>query len=387
MTIAYYHGAPGSYKTYSMVKDWLMPAILSNRPVLTNIRGVKQTDNITVVASSKIVDAMFLVKPGTLILLDELGQCFDGIDFKKYVAPQSNVVLEDNDEKELIKTLTVFADKHRHFNLDIIGTAPSYKRVPDGFKSIAEYGYKHKNLESLGFKGWYLQGEHSGEDTGKSEGDITKRRMMRVKKQVFDYYQSTGTGEHKGSAVKSPLYKHPAVLFLFAVCLFVLYFIMSHESKTIGVITGEQSIDATKSNPANSPPVAPQLPPPRNELERMAREKGMGAAKVVDQKKLEIDAKIASALFVNEVDIAVRGLYSDGSKKYYIVGNCQKTALVDVSRGRSGDFRVIDGRLYFLTKPLPVATIADGCPVDPAPVPANDSNVVTQLAGAVVPSQ
>ena len=80
MTVAYYHGAPGSYKTASMVRDWLIPAVepvplglisrlmgkkpkpIKQRHIYTNIRGVTPSDFVHVVDNKQIIKSLFIIR-------------------------------------------------------------------------------------------------------------------------------------------------------------------------------------------------------------------------------------------------------------------------------------------------------------------------------------
>lgn len=270
MTVAYYHGTPGSYKTYSMVKDWLLPELgvslptgltgylfpkprtgsPSGRHVYTNIRGVESSEFIHVMDNKSIVLALFTAHKGSLFLIDELGQVFDDYDPKKWVCPDTSLQSDENGTIEVIDTLAVLFDKHRHFGYDIIGTAPAHSRVPKFFQNIAEFGYKHKALASLGLTGFYNQGQHLGTDTGSQSAHFLRLSMHRMNAAVFSYYKSTATGDHKESAVSTPFYKHPAVMLGVPLILATFYFTLSNfsfmgqldENKNAVISTDDPSI-------------------------------------------------------------------------------------------------------------------------------------------------
>ena len=54
MTAVIHHGPPGSYKSFSIVQDVVIPALLKGRTVCTNIRGLNSISRI-----SKIMELEF----------------------------------------------------------------------------------------------------------------------------------------------------------------------------------------------------------------------------------------------------------------------------------------------------------------------------------------
>lgn len=314
MTIAYYHGSPGSYKTSSMIADWYVPALASGRKVLTNIRGIQPAPNVTVVSSSQIVDAMFHVDRGSLILIDELGECFTDIDFKKWRAPSSSLVSSENGVDVTVDKLSTLFDKHRHFNLDIIGTAPGIKRVPADFMAVAEFGYKHKALQSLGLGAYFIQGQHNGFDKGENDKDFISKRIKKIPKSVFGLYASTATGKTQGSAVSSPLWRHPVILGLSLFIGYGIYSVATHKGAT-GIIAVKPSDSAGQAVNSGTP-VTPS-----------------SAAPVVSSVAMVTPAPVALVAAVADPQIVVMGYISMGSRKAYIVGNCDIQRRIDFPPG------------------------------------------------------
>ena len=46
MTAVIHHGPPGSYKSFAIIQDVVIPALIQGRTVVTNIRGLNNIDRI-----------------------------------------------------------------------------------------------------------------------------------------------------------------------------------------------------------------------------------------------------------------------------------------------------------------------------------------------------
>ena len=329
MTIIYYHGAPGSYKTSSMVRDWLLKTVddhkkaikkakKENKPIptlrtiYTNIRGIQEDENILVFNNDNIIQAMFKAEHGSLFLIDEIGQVTDKFDIKKAVF-DSDLVSDENGMVERIVTLPVLLDKRRHFNFDIIVAAPSIKRIPEQFRLLAEYGYKHKNLGTLGLKGLYIQGQHIGEDTGGSESHYLKKKIRWMPKRVFSFYQSTSTGKaHESPVGDAKLYKNPVILGMFLFIGVSIYFFFNMDfgisEKGEANLEGVEAVEAQIGEGVNTP-------------------KGVETIKEVPFKPVDVNYYLISD---DTKTVAVRGSYTDSKRGFYVVGTCEKQVVINM---------------------------------------------------------
>lgn len=331
MTIAYYHGAPGAYKTASMVRDWLEPAIKEGRRVLTNIRGVKPSETVAVVPSSKLIEKMFLVPTGTLILIDELGEVFgkQGFDYRKYKATDSALQTDENGEITIIDNLPLLFDKHRHLNLDIIGTAPTIKRVPDLFRAVAEYGYKHKNLATLGIKGFYMQGQHLG-DASPNDSNYIARKMKRMPKHIFALYQSTATGAAKDSAISTPLYKHPYVIGML-IALGLAYYFMK-DVAILPTTEPPQQVSEDAAKQSNVPPNTDtrQNSEPTNQDTGVSVPADIPEAEENNKSDAEPSTDLASLeADLNQQHLLMFGAFKLGGKVQLFVGDCMSQFVME----------------------------------------------------------
>lgn len=92
-------------------------------------------------------------------------------------------------------------------------TTPSYAKVRDDVKGIADMAYKHKNLALVGWTGRYIEGAHMADDSGKSASDFISVGNKKLSwKYVFTLYDSTQTGIVSDTKSGVPLWKNPRVL-------------------------------------------------------------------------------------------------------------------------------------------------------------------------------
>lgn len=375
MTMAYYHGDPGSYKTSSMVRDWLMPAIADKRRVLTNIRGIKPTEHIIVCGNDDILPAIFTQPSGTLILIDEIGAVYlvtkqrlglktesalETHIFDTHLTTKENKLNDDGQTIRVdqpVETLSALYQVHRHLNFDIVATAPSAKFIPSTYQAISEWGYKHRDLSSLGFKGLYMQGQHRGASNGTAASDFSSKKFRRMPKNVFALYESTTTGKAKSSAVKdAKIYKNPAVLFL------VLIIVGVFANATFNSGTGSGILG---NDPAGKPSTTAQVDNTlvhRNNLDNNSVPPASG---------VPVKPSAASTGAVRpypQVDLIVIGRIQN----HFVVAtsDCQQQRIVELKKGekKHGISRLSDDSLMYYDKPLNPPFFPCSRPVDPEPV-------------------
>lgn len=233
MTTAIIHGDPGSYKTSTLVSDYLVPAIREGRHVVTNIRGVKSVEEIadiykfdlpdtaqitlvpfTEVGFEQMARFFHWVPEGALILMDEGQRVYPTRlrDFKIYD------LLDSNDEKRP-KSVEDSFDSHRHMNWDIYISTPNIGKIHKEIRAVAEFGYRHKNMATVFsfMKGRYKRVTHIAENSGTAMGHAISSSLRKMDTRAFNVYQSTATGKTKDSATAFSFFKQPKVLLLLCV--------------------------------------------------------------------------------------------------------------------------------------------------------------------------
>ncbi|MDO6785907.1 zonular occludens toxin domain-containing protein [Neptunomonas phycophila] len=249
MSITIHHGANGSYKTSGVVQDYYIDAVKSGRVVVTNIRGISRDNTLSVFPDmpdshdviyidtdssegrALIATWWHWVPLGALLLFDEAGVNFPKrwreSDLKAFNYP------DQYDDGVLVPGIDAAAyagrpydwveawEKHRHYNWDIVLSAPNIKSLRDDIRNTTEGAYKHKNRAILGplFKGSYKEGYHDATTNGASASDFYVIKNKRINKNTFRLYSSTKTGKHTETLNGFNLFSHPKILFMLGIAL------------------------------------------------------------------------------------------------------------------------------------------------------------------------
>ncbi|MEJ1364284.1 MAG: zonular occludens toxin domain-containing protein [Candidatus Sedimenticola sp. (ex Thyasira tokunagai)] len=334
MSTKIHHGSPGSYKSSGAIMDDLIPALLDGRTVVSNIRGL--TEDRAMLALEKNEDVKELQKmplPLKIIYVDT--------DTKKgrekmarwfHWAPKDAYIFIDEVQRIYPKRWTArdmakldfpggveeaekkhrpphFEDSHdmqRHYNWDLCLTTTHIKKVRDDIRQPAERAYKHKNKALLGnlpfFKGRYLEGDHSPDDNG-TASSISTLTDKRIKPYVFDFYDSTTTGNFSDTKAGQSIFKNTRLLFALGVATFALGY------AGYRYLSGGAIIQTTKA--ADSAQVDEVV----NEAGGAADRAGSGVRASFVASESVYSGDVIRPFFDQEMDIAA---YIKGSKHYYL---------------------------------------------------------------------
>lgn len=264
MASAIHHGAPGSYKSFSVVQRFAIPALLGGRVVITNIRGFDSKERIldafpdydfppeaqlyffdTSTRDARMIMACWYrwIPVGTLLIIDEAQTIYpDRLDFKlesldKFeIPPEFTFQIEDTKatigESRPPDVFTAF-DKQRHYNWDIFLTTTNVSKIKRDIRESSEWAYRHRSLSelSLFFKDTWYEHQHDPENNGKSDSHrVGKPKKYKADKRVFKCYQSTATGEHIASQAGTKLFDDSGIKirlylmgFILCAALFLAY--------------------------------------------------------------------------------------------------------------------------------------------------------------------
>lgn len=238
MPIKIHHGPPGSFKTAGAIADDFLREAKAGRVIVTNCRGVSRertleqfpdlpdsfdvvfVDDKTSEGRQRWATWFHWVPHGAFIMVDEVQDIWPkrwkeadirGLDYPGGV----DKATADDRPKDWEQAL----DKHRHYNWDMTLTCPSYAKVRDDIKGIADMAYKHKDLGLLGWSGRYIEGAHAADDTGKNASDFVNVQNKKVPKYVFTLYDSTQTGLFSGSKSGFNLFANPRIAMLLAIVI------------------------------------------------------------------------------------------------------------------------------------------------------------------------
>ena len=276
MPIKIHHGPPGSYKTAGAMGDDFIREAKAGRVIVTNVRGVSRervlehfpdlpesfdvihVDDKTSEGRKKWATWFHWVPHGAFIFLDEVQDLWPKSwresDIRKLDYPGGvDQATADDRPKDWEQAL----DKHRHYNWDMTLTTPSYNKVREDVKGIADMAYKHKNLALVGWTGRYIEGAHAADDTGKNASDFVNVVNKKVPPYVFKLYDSTQTGLITDTKSGFNLFKNPRVAILLGVVVFAVVFVSSRPMPAVLGGSAPSGVQAAKtSGPASSPVVA-----------------------------------------------------------------------------------------------------------------------------------
>lgn len=285
MATSIHHGPPGSYKSFTLVQRFAIPALIEGRVVVTNIRGFDDIDrvkdqfqdtefspdaNIIWIDTTSTDGRKFLsqwwhwVPFGALIIIDEVQQIYpDRRDFKlesldKFTPPPGLIIedlaLRGIPEGRPEDVFTAY-DKQRHYNWDIFCSTPNIGKVKKEIREVSEWAFRHRDLSGLlpWKKHTWIEHQHDPESNGKSASHrVGSPTQYKADPRVFKCYASTATGEHVQSKAGRSILSDPKILgmcVLIVVCLIAMVYFY-----------GKRFGDKNDSPPASTVPQAPADP-------------------------------------------------------------------------------------------------------------------------------
>lgn len=231
MPIKIHHGPPGSYKTAGAVMDDLIPAVQAGRTIVTNVRGVSrerclevfpdvsesleiiQVDTSTAEGRSQLATWFHWVPLGALLLIDEAQSVYpkrwgkadiEALDYPGGV----DAAREANRPHDWATAW----EMHRHYNWDVVLTTPSIKLIRSDIRETADMAYKHRNMASIGIKGFYMEAAHPADGNGARSEFLGEPKIKKIKGAVWQLYDSTATGVHAEGFGGIKIWKDPKLL-------------------------------------------------------------------------------------------------------------------------------------------------------------------------------
>lgn len=267
MATSIHHGAPGSFKSFSLVQRFAIPALKAGRTVVCNVRGFDSLDRIieqfpdiifpesarliyleTTTREARMIMAGWFhwVPIGALIVIDEGQEIYpDRPDFKlvsldTFVCPDGFEV-EETVEPRPVDVFTAY-DKQRHYQWDIFISTTNIAKIKSEIRQVTEWAYRHRSLAGLfpWMKTSWVEHQHDAETNGKSESHrIGSPVRYKADPRIFGCYKSTATGEVTESQAGQSILKNPKLLFplvcIFASVIAFLYLVIGKASKNDNV--------------------------------------------------------------------------------------------------------------------------------------------------------
>ncbi len=250
MTAVIHHGPPGSYKSFAIVQDVVIPALKQGRTVITNIRGLTCVDTICQAMSIEVPEAAQLINVkhdsqegfehmarffqwapiGALIVMDE-GQRVYPTRLKTlsvFDTPEEKREVCDSGVQRPWNVENAF-DQHRHMNWDIYISTTNIGKIHKEVRAVAEYGFRHRDLAGVlpWWKNCWREFKHDPETSGKSVSHyIGTPVKKKADTRVFECYQSTATGKAKGSSENKSVFADPKLRIYLGIIGLVLGFVV-----------------------------------------------------------------------------------------------------------------------------------------------------------------
>jgi len=258
--IIVYEGVPGSGKTYEAVRK-IVDNLRLGRVVYTNIEGMDdERCHEAIKAVAGLSDYEFaerfhflsgedvkrfwqIVKPGSLIVLDEVHKWFNSRDWQK----------EGN------RDFSDWASTHRHYGFDLVLISQRIEKIDAQARTLAEWTYRFKKINFLGslVKKGYVAFAYSGDDTK----EYLSKQIRRYDKKIFACYQSYVTKDTKELGVQkvANVLRHPVFYAIPLVFVLTIFFAMRSGLAT-GDFFGSKKALARADEMKKSPPSVYTMP-------------------------------------------------------------------------------------------------------------------------------
>ena len=274
MTAVIHHGPPGSYKSFSIVQNVVIPALQQGRTVCTNIRGLNDIDRIRSAMGVDIPDSARLIcikhdsedgfqymarffqwaPIGALIVMDE-GQRVYPTRLKSLAEFDTPADQRETLDSGVQRPATVenAFDQHRHMNWDIYISTTNIGKIHKEVRAVAEFGYRHREMSGVlpWWKNSWREFKHDPETSGKSVSHYIGTPVRRkADPRVFECYQSTATGKAKGSNENKSVFSDPKLrVFLGIIAAALIYFFYS-VAQVVDRLSGDSPLPDSQAGSA-----------------------------------------------------------------------------------------------------------------------------------------
>ncbi|MDR3001465.1 MAG: zonular occludens toxin domain-containing protein [Fibromonadaceae bacterium] len=227
MAITLISGLPGTGKTLSAIKRFLLPALSQKRKVYTNIDGINYL-KIGIYLERVTKTQIELCDLEKILVHTEkfsTKMLIDGVDSNSMVIIDEAQVFWNNRDynSEENKSLLPFLQKHRHYGLDIIFLTQNIDQLDIGIRRLCQVHYRLNRLSNLGFDK-SIKVKVFPDAMGSEQFKPLATLIWKIDREIFsfyDSYQGAETKEAKGNNynvfLRSPFFLF--VVFVFFVCV------------------------------------------------------------------------------------------------------------------------------------------------------------------------
>lgn len=271
MATAIHHGPPGSFKSFTLVQRFVIPALIEGRTVICNIRALNSLANIKAAfpdvefkETAKLINIDTSEKAGrdliagwfhwipfkAMVVIDEGQRVYpDRREFKlesldRFVSPSDDWQIDALPENRPEDIFTAY-DMQRHFEWDIFISTTNIVKIHKQIRESSEWGYRHRSLQGtlpaflnklIGDR--WIEHQHDPENTGKAESHrVGSPTIYKADTRIYKCYQSTATGEITASQAGRSIFSDTRFrinlfIIVLAVCL-LLYFTNKESSHPV----------------------------------------------------------------------------------------------------------------------------------------------------------
>jgi len=236
-------GTPGSGKTYEAVQK-ILDNLQWGRVVYTNIDGITDPLCLEMIKSycglsdlalmkqlhrledDQLADFWMHVKPGSLIVLDEVQKVFGS---REWQTAKNNAFAS-------------WASTHRHNGFDVVLISQAVERIDSAVRALLEWTYVFRKVNFFGgaVQKKYMCYAYGGEDTN---GNPLKKSVRTYNPKVFLCYKSYVAKDVKELGVMQHVnvLKHPVFFAIPIVFCFTLYMLFGKSSIGTGDLFGSKA--------------------------------------------------------------------------------------------------------------------------------------------------
>jgi zona occludens toxin (predicted ATPase) len=280
-------GTPGSGKTYEAVQK-ITDNLQMGRVVYTNIDGICDPECLEMIKSycglsdlalvkqlhfleeHQLADFWMHVKPGSLIVLDEVQKVFGS---REWQTAKNNAFAS-------------WASTHRHNGFDVVLISQAVERIDSAVRALLEWTYVFRKVNFFGgaIQRKYICYSYGGDDTG---GSPLKKSVRTYNAKVFRCYKSYVAKDVKELGIMQHVnvLKHPVFFAIPIVLFFTLYMLFAKSSLGTGDLFGSKQAMAAYTERKGNPSAISSKATPAAHLESITPMDRAGQVVFTNRKK------------------------------------------------------------------------------------------------------
>jgi zona occludens toxin (predicted ATPase) len=210
-----YTGLPRSGKSYTAVKDAIVPALIEGRPVVAFVNGLDR-DALSALVGRELTEHDLLTFPhadGRQVLDMEIHNSLIVLDEIHRLWPAG---------RKLSEAEIAYFSEHGQYGNDICGIAQDFRSLHVEVRRKVEWYARFQKLSALGLAGayGYSRFQNTGTET-KEQWTLVKRGFGRYRQKYYSLYSSYQDGaiggdtyDAKGASLwRTPMFRYGAPVF------------------------------------------------------------------------------------------------------------------------------------------------------------------------------